>query len=97
MQPVLEDLPNANYYRPLIYAAVISLVYLLALAAFALEWAAARRLEPVGAPAAVLVGTEGAPIEGAEAVSADAGSVSDQWPATGPCVLARPLDRKSVV
>ena len=43
--------------------------YLLALAAFALEWAAARRLEPVGAPAAVLVGTEGAPIEGAEAVS----------------------------
>ncbi|MGI5895905.1 MAG: Rnf-Nqr domain containing protein [Oscillospiraceae bacterium] len=31
MQPVLENLPNANYFRPLIYAAVISLVYLLAL------------------------------------------------------------------
>lgn len=34
-------------------------VYLLALAAFAAEWASARRLEPIAAPAAVLVGSDG--------------------------------------
>jgi len=37
-------------------------VYLLALAAFAAEWASARRLEPAEAPAQVLVGSDGAGI-----------------------------------
>ena len=36
-----------------------AVVYLLALAAFAAEWAAARRLEPVEAPVGVLVGAGG--------------------------------------
>ncbi len=64
----------AAYWSNLLMVTSV-VVYLLALAAFALEWAAARRLEPVGAPAAVLVGTEGAPIEGAEAVSIAAPSL----------------------
>ncbi len=41
-------------------------VYLLALAAFAAEWASARRLDPVGAAVPVLVGSDGATIEPAD-------------------------------
>ena len=56
----------AAYWSNLLMVTSV-VVYLLALAAFALEWAAARRLDPVEAPAAVLVGPEGSPIESSTA------------------------------
>ncbi|MFT4218284.1 MAG: c-type cytochrome biogenesis protein CcsB [Micropruina sp.] len=52
-----------------------AVVYLLALAAFAAEWAVARRLEPVGAPAGVLVGA---------GVGAGSGGLDEVDPAPSP-------------
>ena len=56
----------AAYWSNLLMVTSV-VVYLLALAAFALEWAAARRLDPVEAPAAVLVGPEGASVDSSAA------------------------------
>ena len=46
-------------------------VYLFALAAFAAEWAAARRLEPVAVPVGALVTPDGSAVEEPEAPPAD--------------------------
>ena len=56
----------AAYWSNLLMVTSV-VVYLMALAAFALEWAAARRLDPVEAPAAVLVGPEGASVDSSAA------------------------------